>query len=127
MAAGESSFRKHGKIRAGEFETIFKTGRKAVGELLVLIHAPREKDTVFAVIASRKIGKAVQRNRAKRLLREAFRIHGNELTRAGAFILIARRGILQKKTPQVAQELEKLLTRLKLTSDVTMNRDGNDR
>jgi ribonuclease P protein component len=127
MVPGASRSRKHGKIRAGEFEAIFKTGRKAVGDLLVLIYAPREQDTVFAVIASRKIGKAVQRNRAKRLLREAFRIHGKEVAKPGAFILIARPGILRTKMQQVAAELEKLLTRLKLTSDVTMNRDDNVR
>lgn len=54
--------------RRSEFETMYGTGHKLVGRSLVLYLLPAT-DCARAVVASRKVGGAVQRNRAKRLLR----------------------------------------------------------
>lgn len=105
-----------GKIRSGEFAEIYRSGKKASGDLVVLFYLERDRDLSWAVVASRKVGKAVQRNRAKRLLREAFRNHLGRLTKPGAYVLLARAGIVGTKTSQIAGELEKLLTRLNLLS-----------
>lgn len=48
------------------------------------------------VITSRRIGNAVVRNRARRLMREAFRLHQRELTSNVDLILIARQSIAGK-------------------------------
>ncbi|MEZ4461780.1 MAG: ribonuclease P protein component [bacterium] len=55
-----------------EFQRVYEEGVKRVGRLLVVYLLPAD-DTARAVVASRKVGGAVQRNRAKRLLREAHR------------------------------------------------------
>lgn len=51
---------------------VYEAGVKHVGRLFVLYLYPGD-DLARAVVASRKVGNAVRRNRAKRLLREALR------------------------------------------------------
>ena len=53
-----------------EFSKVYGSGYKRVGRLLVLYMLPAAEHAK-GVVASRKVGGAVQRNRAKRLLREA--------------------------------------------------------
>ena len=60
--------------RRGEFQRVFDTGRRAHGRFLTVIAAPGEAPvTRLGIVASRKLGGAVARNRAKRLIRNIFR------------------------------------------------------
>ena len=65
-----------GRLRASaDISAVFAARRSRAGRLLV-VHARRRDDddsTRVAVVASRRVGNAVRRNRAKRLLREALR------------------------------------------------------
>lgn len=108
---------KPGTIPSGAFQAVYRTGRKAVGKRIILFFREGDESAVFAAVASRKIGKAVHRNRAKRLIREAFRTHQGRLRGRGAYIVIARAGISTAKSQDIAGELEKLLTRLELLSE----------
>ncbi len=56
-----------------DFQEVYGNGTKRVGRLVV-VYLLTASDFGRAVVASRKVGGAVQRNRAKRLLREARRI-----------------------------------------------------
>ena len=58
--------------RQNEFQKVYGSGAKRVGRLVV-VYLLVANDFGSAVVASRKVGGAVQRNRAKRLLREARR------------------------------------------------------
>jgi ribonuclease P protein component len=102
------------KIKSGNFRDVYNRGEKCVGGKLILFFLPGGEEQAFASVASRKIGNAVVRNRAKRLLREAFRTMKGRLQKPGAYILLARAGIRGSSCPQVQGELEKLLTRLNL-------------
>jgi len=58
----------------------------------------------LGVITSGKIGNAVVRSRARRLLREAFRLHQFELENPVDFILVARPSIAQKGFTDVEKD-----------------------
>ncbi len=66
--------------KKNEFQRVYEEGVKQVGRFLVvyLLPAGGPENQAQAVVASKKVGGAVQRNRAKRLLRDAlFQAHKN--------------------------------------------------
>jgi ribonuclease P protein component len=58
----------------------------------------------LGVVTSRKIGGAVQRTRARRLLRESFRLHQHEFAQPVEIILVARNSIAGKKFADVEKD-----------------------
>lgn len=58
----------------------------------------------LGVVTSRKIGGAVQRTRARRLLRESFRLHQHDFTQPIELILVARNSIAGKKFAEVEKD-----------------------
>lgn len=58
----------------------------------------------LGVITSRRIGSAVVRSRARRLLRETFRLHQLELRQPVDLVLVARPSIVGKSRPEVDRD-----------------------
>jgi len=65
----------------------------------------------LGVVTSRKIGGAVQRTRARRLLRESFRLHQHEFSQPIELILVARNSIAGKKFADVERDFLSTLRR----------------
>ena len=60
--------------RRGEFQHIFDIGYRISTRYFTLLLAPGTSSTPrLGIVASKKLGDAVRRNRAKRLIREVFR------------------------------------------------------
>lgn len=80
--------------RSGEFDRVYRDGSSSATRHLVLYSFPREQGEEagvrLGVSASRKIGSSVERNRVKRVLREAFWGLADLLPADHDFVLVAR-------------------------------------
>jgi ribonuclease P protein component len=101
--------------RTSDFERVRRLGTSYAHPLLVLVVLPNETlETRWGFAAGRSVGGAVQRNRAKRRLRETARLQNLELPTGYDLVLIARQPILQASFPQIQNALQHTLQRAHL-------------
>ena len=99
----------------GEFKQVESQGRRVAGRYLTLVAKPNggERDRL-GIIASRRVGGAVARNRAKRRLREVFRRHAPAGgSRSLDVVAIAKVGMPEAPSTAVAAEFVAALSRLR--------------
>ena len=100
---------EHVRKRA-DFELIYKTGFKRSGRLMTMFTRERETGPArLGIAATRKMGAAVERNRAKRLVRELFR-HNKPVVPVDV-VVVPRREILAAPYERIESEFRSLLSR----------------
>ena len=92
--------------RSAEFERVYRQGRSKGNRFLVLYAFPREDDANddagprLGLSVSRRVGGAVERNRVKRVLREAFWEEAERLPSGSDYVVVARpdaRGLAERE------------------------------
>ena len=94
------------------FSLIYKKGKSTPDRYLVLFvmkNGFAYNRTAF--IASKKVGKSVARNRARRLMKESYREIGGKLADGYDLVFIARNTIYGTKCADVKKSMENVLKR----------------
>ena len=102
-----------------DFERVRRLGKSYAHPFIVLIALPNEVDNSrFAVAAGRSIGKAVQRNRAKRILRETLHLLIPSIASGWDIVLLARKPITTAAYPEIEAAIKTLLSRANLLEKI---------
>ena len=119
-AASAAGLRPRERLTTGaEYRRVFRRGARVDSALFLLLAAEnRQGHHRLGLAAGRRVGSAVQRNRARRLLRESFR--KNKQGGAGGLdlVLVAKREIVGRSQGEVEREFRECLRRLAARSAV---------
>lgn len=101
--------------KRSDFSAIYNKG-KSMGERYIVLFY-RKNDLPYcrtAFLASKKVGNSVERNRARRLMKESVRTSQVQLPDGYDFIFIARNTIRNRKCADVKKSIEAAVKKVKI-------------
>jgi ribonuclease P protein component len=103
----DEGLRKEERLRRkGDFEIIAKEGvRKHTKNFLIIVRKNDRGFSRLGAVASKRLGKAVERNRVKRLMREFFRRNKDRLPPSTDYVIVGKKGAQDLQYAQVSDEL----------------------
>ena len=118
------------------YRKVYRAGKHAAGKSIVVYalkdtmasklkkaNPLKQKINRVGISVSKKYGKAVERNRAKRIVREAYRLIAKEgeLKTGYLIVLSIREGAKGRKTPEVYNEMKRAFHRIDMFMPQSLN------
>ena len=95
------------------FRRLYAKGKSAAGSCLaVYVRRNGQKNSRLGLTVSTKLGKAVRRNKVRRRVREAYRIHEGQISPGWDIVIVARVKAAFAPYAQIERELLRLLDKL---------------
>lgn len=96
-------------LRHSDFERVYKSGRRHFARHMTVFYLARVKDDGVRVglTVGRVLGGAVERNRIKRRLREALRLHWPQSLAALDVVVNPKKSALQAEFSEICNEIRR--------------------
>ena len=104
--------------KEADFDNVYKRGRSVGDKYVVVFYIKNHRDmnrTCF--LASKKVGNSVRRNRARRLMRESYRLFKDRIPAGYDVIIIARNTITGRKFSEVDKSIRRAFERAGLLKE----------
>lgn len=96
--------------RNSDFQRVRRLGQSRTSPMAVLVFMPNDlKDSRVGFVVSKRLGRAVKRNRIKRQMREAVRRRGAGIKPGFDLVFIARQPIKEAFYPDISETMANLL------------------
>lgn len=101
-----------------QFNYLFKNGRHLSDEFLSIIYLPvKAKNFKVGYSVSKKVGKAVVRNKTKRRLKECVLSYSDKICNSYYIVFVPKPKIVELSFLEIKQEVYKLLSMAKLLNE----------
>lgn len=107
---------KRGKSYVGRYVAVYVL-RDLAADRLARANPEKKRVNRLGIAASKKLGGAVVRNRAKRVIRAAYDEHKDRLKLGNLIVISARGASVGRKSTDLARELERAFTALGMYAD----------
>ena len=111
--------RRNRLSRSKDFDTVYRQGRTVSNRYLTLHWFTRDEpgdDPRLGLAVPKSVGTAVERNRLKRQLRQAWRSLAEDLTPGRDYVLVARSGIAEPAStrglPWLTEQVSDVIARI---------------
>jgi len=100
--------------KSKDFKSIYKNGKSVAGKTVVIYFKDNGLEySRFGFSVSKKLGKAVKRNRVRRILKEVCRTKRELFPAHKDYVIIARRSILGHNYREVERDVGELLEKIR--------------
>lgn len=101
-----------------DFRRLYSKGKSFVGGYTV-VYASRNRydESRLGITVSKSVGKAVKRNRLKRLMRESYRLMEDKIASGFDIVIVARNRALGKTQAQIQSDIKHAMQKLELMEE----------